>query len=649
MIDLKEKQYNLEEETTNIYINDEKHPKMAALLKNFLTNWVSDIYWDTDRYGFFAIISGKDWNWYLRAYLFDTEKIKAQEQHFVDKEAKSALIEKEFYEKIAFFSNLKLQYKNILLEYKKNKTEEWEKVVLAQKEKLLAKEAELLKLKEEYDKTHINDSDIERKLYLENVKYLRNYMCYMQQENQNNANDFAKWKINEYSQNKVIVIDNETQLMELFHIMFPFFYSEEPKSDGALYIEAIGNTSVKTNNRINITKKKELLLMDKIEAITDEDWNVISYKKIEGEKHQFLCSSDIAVFRPIYKIREIGEIKKRTVSLEYISIRLSRLVLSIFQKEILDSTETREHTYSKTISFINMLKHLWLSIENESMFAYLNEKSTIKPNDLNDSFTFFAEKSIARDNLEIFFEWLNLGEGLILISWPTGSWKTTLMYSLLNKYINDYEKTVVTIEDPIEYYLHSNKSIIIQREIGKTVASYSKWLIDALRQRPNIIVLGEIRDKETSYQLSNAIASWHLCLGTVHSASIDETITRVNNLLTDFGTVTMKFSYIINLRNLPLINGEWWTIYEHYLFDNSKDLNENSTDIKEMNNVFLNINKKLIFLYILWLINLNQVLSSCSDQSKMMDDLDNLIGTSYFKENFGDDYYRIDNMNKSKK
>jgi hypothetical protein len=48
------------------------------------------------------------------------------------------------------------------------------------------------------------------------------------------------------------------------------------------------------------------------------------------------------------------------------------------------------------------------------------------------------------------------------------------MYSLLNKYINDYEKTVVTIEDPIEYYLHSNKSIIIQREIGKTVASYSK-------------------------------------------------------------------------------------------------------------------------------------------------------------------------------
>jgi hypothetical protein len=67
------------------------------------------------------------------------------------------------------------------------------------------------------------------------------------------------------------VIDNETQLMELFHIMFPFFYSEEPKSDGALYIEAIGNTSVKTNNRINITKKKELLLMDKIEAITDED------------------------------------------------------------------------------------------------------------------------------------------------------------------------------------------------------------------------------------------------------------------------------------------------------------------------------------------------------------------------------------------
>jgi hypothetical protein len=43
----------------------------------------------------------------------------------------------------------------------------------------------------------------------------------------------------------------------------------------------------------------------------------------------------------------------------------------------------------------------------------------------------------------------------------------------------------------------------------------------------------------------------------VHSASIDETITRVNNLLTDFGTVTMKFSYIINLRNLPLINGEW--------------------------------------------------------------------------------------------
>lgn len=242
-------------------------------------------------------------------------------------------------------------------------------------------------------------------LYLENINYLRNYILYLTQENEINAKKLQTGEIESYETNKVLVIDNETQLIEFFHIMFPFFYSDTPKSDGALYIEAIGNTPTKTNNRINITKKKELILMDKIEKQTNEKGEEI-YVKVSDEKFKFLFSSDIAVFRPIYKIREIGEIKKRAVSLDYISARLTKKAISILQKAVRENEGNPESPdmYNEFNAFVNMLKHLNMYINEVDLISFVNQHINVDLETFDKSYNFFAEKAYSKDNLEIFFE-----------------------------------------------------------------------------------------------------------------------------------------------------------------------------------------------------------------------------------------------------
>jgi len=117
--------------------------------------------------------------------------------------------------------------------------------------------------------------------------------------------------------------------------------------------------------------------------------------------------------------------------------------------------------------------------------------------------------------------------GLFLVTGPTGSGKTTTLASMLN-YINEhFDRHIVTIEDPIEYYHSHKKSIINQREVGNDVPSFAEALRRVLRMDPDVILVGELRDLETMEAAIRAAETGHLVFSTVHTTGCQGTVNRI--------------------------------------------------------------------------------------------------------------------------
>ena len=117
--------------------------------------------------------------------------------------------------------------------------------------------------------------------------------------------------------------------------------------------------------------------------------------------------------------------------------------------------------------------------------------------------------------------------GIILVTGPTGSGKTTTLSAIVD-YINKNEaKHVITIEDPIEYIYPHNRAMIHQREVGRDVSSFAYALHSALREDPDIILVGEMRDYETISAAITAAETGHLVLSTLHTTSAAQTVERI--------------------------------------------------------------------------------------------------------------------------
>jgi twitching motility protein PilT len=117
--------------------------------------------------------------------------------------------------------------------------------------------------------------------------------------------------------------------------------------------------------------------------------------------------------------------------------------------------------------------------------------------------------------------------GLFLVTGPTGSGKSTTLAGLID-YINDtFDHHIITIEDPIEFYHYSKKSTVNQREIGTDVPSFSEALRRALRQDPDVILVGELRDLETIEAAISAAETGHVVFGTLHTTGAQGTVNRI--------------------------------------------------------------------------------------------------------------------------
>ncbi|MSR68730.1 MAG: type IV pilus twitching motility protein PilT [Phycisphaerales bacterium] len=128
---------------------------------------------------------------------------------------------------------------------------------------------------------------------------------------------------------------------------------------------------------------------------------------------------------------------------------------------------------------------------------------------------------------DICLDLLRRPRGLMLVTGPTGSGKSTSLATMIDYINQSFERHIVTVEDPIEFYHYHKKSIVNQREVGDDVPSFTEALKRVLRQDPDVILVGEMRDLETIEAAIRAAETGHLVFGTLHTTGAAGTINRI--------------------------------------------------------------------------------------------------------------------------
>jgi twitching motility protein PilT len=166
-------------------------------------------------------------------------------------------------------------------------------------------------------------------------------------------------------------------------------------------------------------------------------------------------------------------------------------------------------------------------------------------------------------------------KGLILVTGPTGCGKTTTLAALINKINQERACHVLTLEDPIEYLHRHQKSIINQREIGSDSRTYQRALRAALRQSPDVILIGEMRDQETIAIALTAAETGHLVLSTLHTIGAAKTIDRIidvfppnqqQQIRVQLSTVLQA---VVSQQLVPAVDGGQWPAFEIMLVNSA--------------------------------------------------------------------------------
>lgn len=175
---------------------------------------------------------------------------------------------------------------------------------------------------------------------------------------------------------------------------------------------------------------------------------------------------------------------------------------------------------------------------------------------------------------QIFHKFTEPQQGFVLVTGPSNQGKSTTLAAMIDEISRNRSEHIITIEDPIEYIFADNKCIIDQREVGRDAQSFARALRASLRQDPNVLMVGEMRDLETIGIALTASETGHLVFATLHTNSAAETIHRIVDTFPaeQQGQIKLQLSAclygIISQRLIPAINGDLVPAYE-ILFNNS--------------------------------------------------------------------------------
>jgi twitching motility protein PilT len=156
----------------------------------------------------------------------------------------------------------------------------------------------------------------------------------------------------------------------------------------------------------------------------------------------------------------------------------------------------------------------------------------------------------------------HLKNGIVLLTGPTGSGKSSTLAAIIDKINNEYAYHIITIEDPIEFLHTHKKSTINQRELGSDTPSFALALRAALRQAPKVILVGEMRDLETTEIALEASETGHLVLSTLHTTDASKTVDRIIGIFPKSEEhvirtrLAQSFKYIISQRLVPTADGK---------------------------------------------------------------------------------------------
>jgi twitching motility protein PilT len=159
---------------------------------------------------------------------------------------------------------------------------------------------------------------------------------------------------------------------------------------------------------------------------------------------------------------------------------------------------------------------------------------------------------------EVVLTWVGAPQGLVVVTGPTGSGKSTTSAALLRRINEGRSCHIVTVEDPIEFIHRDAKALVSQREIGPDAPSFSRALKAALRQDPDVILIGEIRDEDTAMTALRAAETGHLVFCTLHTSGAADTIARLLDLVAGRGSALgrqMLAASLVGIISQRLVRG----------------------------------------------------------------------------------------------
>jgi twitching motility protein PilT len=162
---------------------------------------------------------------------------------------------------------------------------------------------------------------------------------------------------------------------------------------------------------------------------------------------------------------------------------------------------------------------------------------------------------------EMVHEMIQARQGLILVTGPTGCGKSTTLAAIINKINSQRAANIITLEDPIEYLFKPDKSIIIQRQLGTDILSFNEALKHVVRQDPDIIMVGEMRDLDTIAATLTLAETGHLVLATLHTYNSSQTIDRIVDVFPPHQQnqirlqLSMTLNGVLSQQLLPKVGG----------------------------------------------------------------------------------------------